>query len=258
MVSEWMDNGNINQFIGKDQLFNRPMLVRHPANLCRELADIVQLIDVANGLVYLHDLRIVHGDLKGVPVSPKLTSRISYLFTKANILINKGKRACIADFGLLTITGVATGAGARISQVSLASIGSLMPFTPGGTFRWMSPELLDPESFGVPHSEEMYRPTTLSDCYAFGMVTYEVSVCVDEFVVANGQVGYPRSYVGTVLMSRSSQTFLSSLRSCVEFDRRNLREKDTLDSLKICGEYLNNVGWKIIVRGLAWRISFLI
>ena len=36
----------------------------------------------------------------------------------------------------------------------------------------MSPELLDPEAF----AEESDRPTTQSDCYAFGMVIYEVSV----------------------------------------------------------------------------------
>ena len=41
----------------------------------------------------------------------------------------------------------------------------------------MSPELLDPEMFGIPESE-CNRPTTQSDCYAFGMVIYEVSVPV--------------------------------------------------------------------------------
>jgi len=35
----------------------------------------------------------------------------------------------------------------------------------GGTYRWMSPELLeDPDG----------RPTKRSDCYALGMVVYEV------------------------------------------------------------------------------------
>ena len=34
----------------------------------------------------------------------------------------------------------------------------------------MSPELLDPEQFGLDHS----RPTKESDCYALGMVIYEV------------------------------------------------------------------------------------
>jgi len=35
---------------------------------------------------------------------------------------------------------------------------------------WMSPELLDPESFGLKKS----RPTKESDCYALGMVIYEI------------------------------------------------------------------------------------
>ena len=34
----------------------------------------------------------------------------------------------------------------------------------------MSPELLDPETFGVDGD----RPTKQSDCYALGMVVYEV------------------------------------------------------------------------------------
>jgi len=37
----------------------------------------------------------------------------------------------------------------------------------------MSPELLDPERFGMPESEDN-RPTRQSDCYALGMVIYEV------------------------------------------------------------------------------------
>ena len=42
--------------------------------------------------------------------------------------------------------------------------------SPGGTLCWMSPELLDPSRFG-----SNGRPTLESDCYALGMVVYEVS-----------------------------------------------------------------------------------
>jgi len=49
----------------------------------------------------------------------------------------------------------------------------------------MSPELLDPERFGMPKSEGN-RPTRQSDCYALGMVIYEVSIDASKFVAANG------------------------------------------------------------------------
>ena len=49
-----------------------------------------------------------------------------------------------------------------------------MSFTASGTTWWMSPELLDPDRFGITD----YRPTKRSDCYALGMVVYEVRLDV--------------------------------------------------------------------------------
>ena len=79
---------------------------------------------------------------------------------KANILIKQDSvpRACLADFGFCAITADTT---------SIASSNSFPQF---GTYRWISPELLDPEKFGL----EDNRPTKSSDCYALGMVIYEV------------------------------------------------------------------------------------
>ena len=155
--------------------------------------------------MYMHGLRMVHGDLKGVEVFfylKNVSALTSHSSTKANILINKDQRACLADFGLSTITRVATHAAAGPSQVSLIpnrplmsfaagasqtsliSNDTLMSFTAGGTYRWMSPELLDPELFGIPESEGD-RPTRQSDCYALGMVIYEVRVHGSQFVVEN-------------------------------------------------------------------------
>jgi len=48
----------------------------------------------------------------------------------------------------------------------------------------MSPELLYPERFGMPESEDN-RPTRQSDCYALGMVIYEVGVWFDSFVLVD-------------------------------------------------------------------------
>jgi serine/threonine protein kinase len=131
---------------------------------------------------------MVHGDLKGVRIFPKwnVSTLTFHPSTKANILINRDRRACLADFGLSTITGVATHAAARASLASLISNDTVMSFTTGGTRRWMSPELLNPEMFGIPQSEGD-RPTRQSDCYALGMVIYEVRVRMSPFVIENNQ-----------------------------------------------------------------------
>jgi serine/threonine protein kinase len=123
--------------------------------------------------------------LKGYPsFSNQMPPRLNLTHPKANILIKKDKRACLADFGFSTITGVAARAGAGTSQTSLISNDTLMSFIAGGTRRWMSPELLDQELFGIPQSEGD-RPTRQSDCYALGMVIYEVPVRGSPFIVEN-------------------------------------------------------------------------
>lgn len=73
---------------------------------------------------------------------------------KANILIGHGGHACLSDPTMLTTSDQQP----TVSQVE------------GGTVRWMSPELLNPESFGLENS----YPTKESDYYALGMVIYEV------------------------------------------------------------------------------------
>jgi len=112
---------------------------------------------------------------------------VSHSSEKANILVNRDRRACIADFGLSTITGVTTYTTAGLSQVSLISNDTLMSFTGGGTRRWMSPELLDPERFKIPRSEDN-RPTRQSDCYALGMVIYEVGSHASKPIVASSRL----------------------------------------------------------------------
>jgi len=92
-------------------------------------------------LIYLHSQAMIHGDLKG-----------------NNILIDQDGRARLADFGLLTIASDSSNPTNSSSIVS------------GGGVRWMGPELMDPERFGLKNS----RKTKESDCYALGMVIYEV------------------------------------------------------------------------------------
>ena len=127
---------------------------------------------------------------------------------KANILINGDRRACIADFGLSTVTGVATRAATRTSRSSLISNDTLMSFTGGGTRRWMSPELLDPERFGMPESEDN-RPTRQSDCYALGMVIYEVGVHTIEPIIMSSQPAISIGLVRTPPIPRDTVGYSS-------------------------------------------------
>jgi len=77
---------------------------------------------------------------------------------QANILVDNTGTARVGDFGLMTMTDQST---ILLSESLVSS---------GGTLCWMSPELLDPPRFG-----SNGRPTCESDCYALGMVIYEVS-----------------------------------------------------------------------------------
>jgi len=92
---------------------------------------------------------------------------------QANILINNSFHACLTDFGLSTMVGVERHTADNASFITMDSEVSLAAIR-GGTLRWMSPELLDPDRFGI--SDEQPVPTKRSDCYALGMVVYEVFV----------------------------------------------------------------------------------
>ncbi|KAJ7646736.1 kinase-like domain-containing protein, partial [Roridomyces roridus] len=118
LVSPWMENGHIHGFLKK-----------HPCNRDRLLS---LILDVARGLEHLHAMGIVHGDLKG-----------------DNIFVTPSLTACIADFGLSSIT-------------------TSFRFTPssqgrGGTVRYQAPEL-----HRGGHND------LHSDIYSFACVVYQL------------------------------------------------------------------------------------
>ena len=110
------------------------------------------------GLHYLREHEIVHGDRKGVCLSPQRPSHAPQDL-RYNILgaDKTPARACLADFRLSTLVPSVPG------EMATTTAGS-MPL-------YVDPELLDPEKFGKTNS----RPTQPADMYALGMVMYEVA-----------------------------------------------------------------------------------
>ena len=71
-------------------------------------------------------------------------------------MVNNNGRAVLADFGSVNFAS---------DHLTLQ-----LSYAAAGTVRWMSPELLDPQRYGISEA----RPTKESDCYALGMVVYEI------------------------------------------------------------------------------------
>ena len=85
---------------------------------------------------------------------------------KENVYI-RNYRACIAGLSISTKAREEPWTGG-----SAASTAPLPTFTAGETLPWMSPELLDPSML----EDRDPRPTKESDCFALGMLVYEVRV----------------------------------------------------------------------------------
>ncbi|KAK1218886.1 hypothetical protein PQX77_018413 [Marasmius sp. AFHP31] len=126
LISPWMDNGDIITF-----------LKRNPGH------DILRaLLEISAGISYLHELEIVHGDIKGV-----------------NILVDKRGKTHLADFGL-----------ARTVNETL-SLGQSTTGNQKGTIRWMAPELFnfDGGEMVTTNFDKFAR-----DIYAFACTVLEV------------------------------------------------------------------------------------
>ncbi|OCH91148.1 kinase-like protein [Obba rivulosa] len=131
LVCEWMPLGTINSYLEQEPSSNRLAL----------------LSDVAAGLSYLHESNIVHGDLKGVSL-------------------------LITLLGCLLMTHVAWNIAQYPDKSKAQSVTALiMPTSAKAvTIRWTAPEIVDPESFGLPKA----RVTRETDMYSFSMVMWEV------------------------------------------------------------------------------------
>ncbi|KAK7686491.1 hypothetical protein QCA50_010088 [Cerrena zonata] len=130
MVLPWVEHGNIRHYM------------KNAPSECSVAQRNKWLSQTANGLTYLHEQNVVHGDVRG-----------------ANIMISLDKIAKLADFGLSVFAGERS-----------RSFHSQR----GGVERWMAPELLDPD---LPSS----RPTKMSDVYSFGVLCCEIYSASDPY-----------------------------------------------------------------------------
>ncbi|EKM54989.1 uncharacterized protein PHACADRAFT_255260, partial [Phanerochaete carnosa HHB-10118-sp] len=94
--------------------------------------------EIASALAYLHSKNVVHGDLH-----------------VRNILIDAGRHVRLADFGL-----------SDFCDASFASVGSAS----AGATRYMAPEILFPEKYGLRH----VRHTPESDVHSFAMCVWAI------------------------------------------------------------------------------------
>ncbi|KAJ6502738.1 kinase-like domain-containing protein [Mycena vitilis] len=134
MVSPWMKHGTILKYLHD-----------------RGRQEIERLVlEIAQGLAYLHSMNIVHGDLRG-----------------NNILISDECTACLADFGLATTI--------RDDDADVTT-GALSSSNRAGSMRWLAPELITPEQFGC-----RFVRTRATDVYAFGCVCLELETGAPPF-----------------------------------------------------------------------------
>ncbi|KDQ17702.1 hypothetical protein BOTBODRAFT_172134 [Botryobasidium botryosum FD-172 SS1] len=137
MVSPYMENGHATAYVAK-----------HPNLNCLNL-----LTQAAEGLRYLHDMDIVHGDLRG-----------------SNILISASGDAFIADFGLSKLL-------ANFDPELYSTV-----WHTAGNYRWLAPELMPmvPPGPGAAPDQWPLR-TKESDVFSFGRVIVELTTACAPF-----------------------------------------------------------------------------
>ncbi|KAF8606250.1 kinase-like protein [Ceratobasidium sp. AG-I] len=118
-VSPWMENGSLTDYLARNRSVDR-------CRLC---------VEVAEGLNYLHEIGMVHGDVKA-----------------ANVLVSDHGTAKLADFGDTILQEYTL----EFTQTTKRNKTSL---------RWTAPELISEDSSGI--SKE-------SDVYALGMTILEI------------------------------------------------------------------------------------
>ncbi|KAJ7134098.1 kinase-like domain-containing protein, partial [Mycena filopes] len=125
LVSPWMKNGTAIKYLSSIR----------PAERLHTVDRLIR--EIAQGLAFLHDQHVVHGDLRG-----------------SNILVDDDEHACLTDFGLTSVSDATT------TQTNNGA----------GSVRWMAPETLNPTACGL---EDFVRMPA-SDIYSLACLFLEL------------------------------------------------------------------------------------
>eukprot|EP00611_Tribonema_gayanum_P005290 TRINITY_DN1452_c0_g2_i4.p2 TRINITY_DN1452_c0_g2~~TRINITY_DN1452_c0_g2_i4.p2 ORF type:complete len:384 (+),score=157.66 TRINITY_DN1452_c0_g2_i4:233-1384(+) len=128
ILMEYMMRGSLRRVLSDEHVWQQQFTptMRHQV-----------LCDIAEGMLFLHDNRVHHGDLKS-----------------QNVLITDWGRAKLTDFGLSRTTDAVSSFTGRSTLA-------------GGTVAWMAPEAFSARRRSAEHC-------ALSDVYSYAIVTWEV------------------------------------------------------------------------------------
>ncbi|KDR71882.1 hypothetical protein GALMADRAFT_783839 [Galerina marginata CBS 339.88] len=127
MVCPWMESGTLTSYLRRDLTLGERFKL---------------LMDVIDGLSYLHSESVIHGDL-----------------TSANVLISENN-ACLSDFGLSKVISQFPGTSYMTSEIA-------------GAARWAAPELYR-MTFDIDGNQEQVEVTKACDIYSYGCIVQEV------------------------------------------------------------------------------------
>jgi serine/threonine protein kinase len=189
IITMWMDNGDVLKYVNTHPDTSRISLVRRSSSATPTMhfdTFSMAVHDIVNGMHYLKQCKIVHGDLKGVINNHHVLYSASFysctdLFVQANILVDGQGTARISDFGVSFISNltqqrlshsashppVPSVDGARSCESTRQILSTA---SGGGTWRYMAPERLLPDLYGC----ESGRATFSSDIFSLALVIYEV------------------------------------------------------------------------------------
>jgi serine/threonine-protein kinase TNNI3K len=155
MVSEWMSNGTIIEFLKREPHHAVEKYVSHAQD--NDSFMLTQTLVLVTSDCRGHSIPTLARDVpwrfeRGEQLPPTFPRTLAIVIVQANILVGSDRKAKIADFGFANFVDM---------SVTYATVRM-------GTPKWMAPELLD--------TSQKFQRTTKSDIFAFACIAFEVAL----------------------------------------------------------------------------------